>query len=84
MVTIPNFEEENAKRPSRARKILVKECTRLINAMKSKLTRLGICTFNPKLRRAREKLESLRTPGLDPVSWTPDQLGERSPRCQEE
>ncbi len=62
MVTIPNFEEEDAKRPSRERETLVKERTRLINAMKSDLTRLGICNFNPKLRRAPEKLETLRTP----------------------
>ena len=62
MVTIPSFEEEDAKRPSRERETLVKERTRLINAMKSDLTRLGICNFNPKLPTAREKLETLRTP----------------------
>ena len=62
MVTIPSFEEEDAKRPSRERETLVKERTRLINAMKSDLTRLGICNLNPKLPTAREKLETLRTP----------------------
>ena len=62
MVTIPSFEEEDAKRPSRERETLVKERTRVINAMKSDLTRLGIRDFNPKPRTAREKLETLRTP----------------------
>ncbi len=61
MVTIPSFEEEDAKRPSRERETLVKERTRLINAMKSELTRLGICNFNPKLCKAAKKLETLRT-----------------------
>ncbi len=61
MVTIPSCEEEDAKRPSRERETLVKERTRLINAMKADLTRLGIRAFNPKLRKAPEKLETLRT-----------------------
>ncbi len=61
MATIPSCEEEDAKRPSREREILVKERTRLINAMKSDLIRLGIRNFNPKLRNAPTKLETLRT-----------------------
>ncbi len=61
MATIPSREEEDAKRPSREREILVKERTRLINAMKSDLIRLGIRNFNPKLRNAPTKLETLRT-----------------------
>ena len=61
MVTIPSCEEEDAKRPSRERETLVNERTRLINAMKSDLTRLGIRNFNPKLCKAAKKLETLRT-----------------------
>jgi transposase len=61
MVTIPSCEEEDAKRPSRERETLVGEHTRLINAMKADLTRLGICNFNPKQRKAAEQLERLRT-----------------------
>ncbi len=61
MVTIPSCEEEDAKRPSRERETLVGERTRLINAMKADLTRLGICNFNPKQRNAAKQLESLRT-----------------------
>ena len=62
MVAIPSLEEEDAKRPSRERETLTKERTRLINAMKGDLARLGIRNFNPKLRNAPEKLETLRTP----------------------
>ncbi len=67
MVTIPSCEEEDAKRPSRERETLVKERTRLINAMKSDLSRLGICNFNPKLRNAPKKLETLRTAEAAPI-----------------
>ena len=35
IVTIPNCEEEDAKRPSRERETLVGERTRLINAIKA-------------------------------------------------
>jgi transposase len=67
MVTIPSCEEEDAKRPSRERETLVGERTRLINAMKADLTRLGICSFNPKLRNAPKKLETLRTAEGTPI-----------------
>jgi len=67
MVTIPSCEEEDAKRPSRERETLVKERTRLINAMKGDLTRLGIRNFNPKLRNAPKKLETQRTPEGAPI-----------------
>jgi transposase len=61
MVTIPSCEEEDAKRPSRERETLVNERTRLINAMKADLARLGIRNFNPRCRKAAEPLEELRT-----------------------
>jgi transposase len=67
MVTIPSFEEEDAKRPSRERETLMKERTRLINAMKGDLVRLGVRNFNPKLRRAQEKLEDVHTPEGTPL-----------------
>ena len=67
MVAIPSCEEEDAKRPSRERETLMKERTRLINAMKSELARLGIRNFNPKLRYASKKLEALRTPEGGPL-----------------
>jgi transposase len=62
MVAIPTLHEEDAKRPNRERECLVAERSRLINRMKSTLVRLGIRSFNPKLKRAAERLETLRTP----------------------
>jgi transposase len=40
----------------------VGERTRIVNRMKGTLARLGIRGFNPALRRAPERLETLRTP----------------------
>jgi transposase len=61
MVAIPTMEEEDARRPSRERESLVNERSRVINRMKSALARLGIRGFKPHLRRAPERLASLRT-----------------------
>ncbi len=41
---------------------LVHEQTRVINRMKSALIQFGVRNFNPKLRKASEKLETVRTP----------------------
>jgi transposase len=62
MVAIPTIEEEDAKRPNRERDNLVREKTRLINRIKAGLVRHGIRNFNPKLRKAAERLAGLRTP----------------------
>ncbi len=62
MAAIPTLDEEDAKRPSRERENLVGERTRLINRIKGALVRLGIRSFKPTLRRAPERLETLRTP----------------------
>lgn len=62
MAAIPTLEEEDAKRPGRERERLVTDRTRLINRLKSAFTRLGIRGFNPKLKRAAERLDDLRTP----------------------
>lgn len=62
MVGVPTMDEEDAKRPHRERENLVGERTRIINRMKAALIRLGIRGFKPELRRAREKLDGLRTP----------------------
>jgi transposase len=67
MVVVPTIEEEDAKRPSREREILVGEQTRVINRVKAALARLGIRGFNPKLRKAPQRLESLRTPEGIPI-----------------
>ena len=61
MVAIPTVEEEDARRPNRERGNLVTEQTRIVNQLKAILTRFGIRTFRPTLRKAEEKLEGLRT-----------------------
>ena len=63
MAAIPTPAEEDAKRPNRERECLVGERTRIINRMKATLARLGIRGFNPKLRKASERLAALRLPG---------------------
>ena len=67
MVAIPTLEEEDARRPSREREILVGERTRIINRMKAALVRLGIRGFKPGLLTAPQKLDALRTPEETPI-----------------
>src|SRR5246127_4938330 len=62
MVRVPTIAEEDAKRPSRERDCLVGEHTRIVNRIKSTLTRLGIRNFKPTLRKAAERLASVHTP----------------------
>jgi len=67
MVAIPTINDEDAKRPNRERESLVGEQNRNINRMKATLIRLGIRGFNPKLKKAAERLEGLRTPESEPI-----------------
>ena len=62
MVAIPTITDEDAKRPNRERESLVGEQSRIINRIKATLARLGIRGFNPKLKKASERLGGLRTP----------------------
>src|ERR1700687_434847 len=62
MVAIPTMKDEDGKRPNRERESLVGEQSRVINRIKATLVRLGIRGFNPKLKKAPERLEGLRTP----------------------
>src|SRR5215813_6397360 len=52
MCAIPTAVEEDAKRPHRERDTLVGEQTTIINRIKATLARLGIRSFNPKLKKA--------------------------------
>ena len=61
MVAIPTLEDEDARRPSRERESLVGERTRIINRMR-RSWRGGVRGFNPKLRKAPQRLDDLRTP----------------------
>jgi transposase len=67
MAAIPTFAEEDAKRPNREHQSLVGELGRIISRMKAALARLGIRGFNPKLKKAPECLEALRTPEGDAI-----------------
>src|SRR5262252_113094 len=67
VVAIPTLKDEDAKRPSRERESLVGERSRIVNRMKAALIRLGIRGFNPKLKRAVGRLDSLRTPEGEPI-----------------
>lgn len=67
MVAIPTLAEEDAKRPGRERESLVGERSRIINRMKATLTRLGIRNFNPKLKKAAERLGMVLTPEGEPI-----------------
>src|SRR5258705_319107 len=67
MVAIPTTKDEDAKRPNRERQSLVGEQTRIVNRMKAAFIRLGIRGFNPKLKKAAERLNDLRTPEGEPT-----------------
>jgi transposase len=67
MAAIPTLEEEDAKRPTREREQLVGKRSGIVNRMKAALVRLGIRGFNPKLRKAPERLATLRTPEGCPI-----------------
>src|SRR5713101_3054652 len=67
MVAIPTIKDEDAKRPNRERESLVGEQSRIVNRMKAALVRLGIRSFNPKLKKAVERLDGLRTPEGEPI-----------------
>src|ERR1700726_1048064 len=67
MVAIPTLAQEDAKRPNRERESLVGEQSRIVNRMKAALARRGIRGFNPKLKRAVERLDGLRTPEGEPI-----------------
>jgi transposase len=67
MAAIPSLEEEDAKRPTREREQLVGKRTGIVNRMKATLVRLGIRGFNPKLRKAPERLAALGTPEGCPI-----------------
>ena len=67
MVAIPTLAEEDAKRPSRERERLVVERGQIVSRLKATFVRLGIRSFNPKMRKAEEKLDTLRTPDGEPI-----------------
>src|SRR6201987_1516484 len=67
MVAVPTLADEDAKRPSRDRATLVGKASRVITRVKSAFVRLGIRGFNPKLKAAATRLETLRPPEGEPI-----------------
>ena len=67
MAAVPTLEEEDAKRPNREHASLVGERTRVVNRIKGTLARLGVRGFKSTLRKASERLGSLRTPEGGPL-----------------
>jgi transposase len=67
MAVVPTLEEEDAKRPHREREALVHEGTSTVNRMKSVLIQFGVRNFSPKLRKAADKLDAVRTPEGTPL-----------------
>jgi transposase len=67
MVAIPTTKDEDAKRPNREHESLVGEQSRIVNRMKATLIRLGIRGFNPRLKKAAERLDGLRIPEGEPI-----------------
>ena len=61
MVRVPSVEEEDARRPGRERDKLVRQRVGLENQIQSLLCLQGIGDFRPRLKKAPEKLEALRT-----------------------
>jgi len=67
MAAIPTVAEEDARRPGRERDSLVGEQTRIVNRIKAVLALFGITSFNPRLRKAAQNLETLRTADGSPL-----------------
>ncbi len=67
MAPIPTLAAEDARRPSREREKLIGERTRLVNRMKAALARHGVRNFNPKLKKAPERLADVRMPDGEPL-----------------
>jgi transposase len=61
MVVPPSPDEEDERRISREREILIQERIRLTNRIKGLLRAQGVREFNPRRQNRREQLEMLRT-----------------------
>ena len=74
MAAIPTIAEEDARRPNREHQMLVQEQTRVVNRMKTTLIRFGIRNFKVKLRKAADRLATLR--GLEDEPLPPNTVAE--------
>ncbi len=75
MVRVPSIEEEDSRRPGRERDHLVRERVAIENRITSLLSLHGIAGFKPRLKKAVERLERLRTAaGSPPPPRTMEEL----------
>jgi transposase len=61
MAPIPSEAEEDMREPGREREALIVGRLKVENQIGSQLVRFGIADFNPRLKKATQKLEDLRT-----------------------
>src|SRR6478736_9442976 len=61
MVRIPSETEEDMRRPERERERLVSERIALENRIENLLCLHGVAGFKPRLKKAAERLDSLRS-----------------------
>src|SRR5262249_19346899 len=66
-VAVPTLKDEDAKGPRPEGRSPGGGQSGIVNRMKAALIRLGIRRFNPKLKRAVGRLDSLRTPEGEPI-----------------
>lgn len=67
MAPIPTEAEEDRREPGREREALVVARLKVENQIGSQLIRFGIEGFNPRLKKAAQKLEDLRSPDGRPL-----------------
>lgn len=63
MAPIPSEADEDMREPGREREVLVAGRLKVENQIESLLARHGVSGFKPRLKKAAQRLEELRTPG---------------------
>ncbi|MBV8576550.1 MAG: IS110 family transposase, partial [Acetobacteraceae bacterium] len=75
MAPIPTAAEEDMREPGREREAVTAARLKIENQIGSLLNRYGICGFKPRLKKAAQHLEQLRTPdGKALLAKTMDRL----------
>ena len=83
MVKAPSPEEEDRRRVTRERKVLISERVQHVNRIKGLLFAQGICGYEPLRRNRRARLEELRTgDGRVPPEHLKAQIGRELDRLE--
>jgi transposase len=61
MVRVPSIEEEDARLPGRSRQVVVRDRLAIENRIENLLCVHGVSGFKPRLKKAEENVEQLRT-----------------------